>query len=195
MEHNNLQEMLQSFMQQQQQMIQQTLHQNAQVARQEMQQEIQKINQGLLGRFEHVDQRVDALIEEKQKSDQKVETVLEDINARLETMEARTAILEGEKELTDQQDRAITHPSASRERKTIFMKEVEETTHLAERRQVVVQMPTPSHSHIFLNSMDLADYAQFVTKWFDWQVKYGVRLEPALIVSQSIRNLLNNFAS
>ena len=76
MEHNNLQEMLQSFMQQQQQMIQQTLHQNAQVARQEMQQEIQKINQGLLGRFEHVDQRVDALIEEKQKSDQKVERTI-----------------------------------------------------------------------------------------------------------------------
>ena len=194
MDPTNIQDILPAFMQQIRQETQENnerLTKETQDNNDRLTREIKEINQKMDVRFQEIlnaiGQQLNSITEH---TDKKMEQFHNDITERLDTLEARTAILEGEKELTDQQDRAITHPSASRERKTIFMKEVEETTHLAERRQVVVQMPTPSHSHIFLNSMDLADYAQFVTKWFDWQVKYGVRLEPALIVSQSIRNLL-----
>lgn len=75
-------------------------------------------------------------------------------------------------------------------RKSMFQRNVEETSELSERHQIVVQRATPSHSHIFLSSTDLAEYAQFVTKWFDWEIQHGIKLEPALIVSKNVRNQL-----
>ena len=67
---------------------------------------------------------------------------------------------------------------------------MEETTSLAERRQVVVQMPTPNYSYIFLESTDLSDYCRFVNQWFDYEIKYGIKLEPTQIVSNKVRSLL-----
>jgi hypothetical protein len=79
-------------------------------------------------------------------------------------------------------------PKSSDNRKSMFQKNVDETVTLAERHSVVVQRQTPSHSHIFLSSTDLAEYAQFVNRWFDWEIQHGIKLEPALIVSKNVRN-------
>ena len=76
------------------------------------------------------------------------------------------------------------------DRKTMFQRKVEETSKLAERHAVVVQRQTPNHSDIFLNSTDLSEYANFVNKWFDWEIRHGIKLEPALIVSKNVRNQL-----
>lgn len=80
--------------------------------------------------------------------------------------------------------------SGATSRKTMFERKIEETSKLAERHTVVVQRQTPNHSDIFLNSTDLAEYATFVNKWFDWEIRHGIKLEPALIVSKNVRNQL-----
>lgn len=83
-----------------------------------------------------------------------------------------------------------TMPAQRPARKSIFQKNIEETSVLAERHSVVIQRQTPNHSHIYLTSTDLAEYAQFVNKWFDWEIQHGIKLEPALIVSRNVRNQL-----
>ena len=75
-------------------------------------------------------------------------------------------------------------------RKSVFLKTVERTTAMAERRHVVMQMPTPSFSHIRLESTDLSEYCQFVNKWFDYEVKHRIKLSPTSIISDRIKNLL-----
>jgi hypothetical protein len=75
-------------------------------------------------------------------------------------------------------------------RKSMFQKKVEEASALADRHTVVIQRPTPSHSHIYLQSTELGEYANFVNKWFDWEIQHGIKLEPALIVARSVRNQL-----
>jgi hypothetical protein len=79
-------------------------------------------------------------------------------------------------------------PKIPKPRKSMFQRNIDETVNLAERHDVVIQRQTPSHSHIFLSSTDLAEYAQFVNKWFDWEIQHGIKLEPALIVSRNVRN-------
>lgn len=73
-------------------------------------------------------------------------------------------------------------------RMSMFQRNVEETSTLAGRHEVIIQRQTPSHSHIYLTSTDLAEYAQFVNRWFDWEIQHGIKLEPALIVSRNVRN-------
>jgi hypothetical protein len=70
----------------------------------------------------------------------------------------------------------------------MFQRNIDETATLAERHEVIIQRQTPSHSHIYLTSTDLAEYAQFVNRWFDWEIQHGIKLEPALIVSKNVRN-------
>lgn len=79
---------------------------------------------------------------------------------------------------------------STKARKSMFQRNIDETATLAERHEVIVQRQTPSHSHIYLNSTDLAEYAKFVNKWFDWEIQHGIKLEPALIVSRNVRNLI-----
>jgi hypothetical protein len=75
-------------------------------------------------------------------------------------------------------------------KKSMFQRNVDETSTLSERHTVVVQRQTPNHSHIYLQSTDLGEYAQFVNKWFDWEIQHGIKLEPALIVARNVRNQL-----
>lgn len=86
--------------------------------------------------------------------------------------------------------RETDYKERSDNRKSMFQRNVDETATLAERHAVIVQRQTPSHAHVFLSSTDLSEYAQFVNKWFDWEIQHGIKLEPALIVSKNVRNQL-----
>ena len=93
--------------------------------------------------------------------------------------------------MPDTSDSEKINPDGGKsKRKSVFLKTVERTTAMAERRHVVMQMPTPSFSHIRLESTDLSEYCQFVNKWFDYEVKHGIKLSPTSIISDRIRNLL-----
>ena len=141
-----------------------------------------------------------------------MESRLTNIDDRLNVFEekqnvndSRLSILEGEDELdnnvdnsTNQEEKGtnsnppetISKMVKDNKRKTAFMKAVSQTTALAERRQVVVQMATPSHSKVWLSSTELSEYCRFVNNWFDWEIKHGIKLEPTLIIADHVRTTL-----
>lgn len=130
-----------------------------------------------------------------------LERKLETHEQILHEMQPRLSILfeerddkdcEDDKDSQEEHDSDVTQDAKRNpeSRKTMFQRKVEETCKLAERHTVVVQRQTPNHSDIFLNSTDLAEYANFVNKWFDWEIRHGIKLEPALIVSKNVRNQL-----
>ena len=141
-----------------------------------------------------------------------MESRLTNIDDRLKVFEekqnvndSRLSILEGEDELDNNVDNStnqetkgtnsnppetISKMVKDNKRKTAFMKAVSQTTALAERRQVVVQMATPSHSKVWLSSTELSEYCRFVNNWFDWEIKHGIKLEPTLIIADHVRTTL-----
>ena len=158
---------------------------------------------------------ITALLQQILSRTENMEIRLLNIEDRLDAFEekqnvndSRLSILEGEDELnTDEktptsnekkeEDRNdfIPDPKAfssdkDNKRKSAFMKAVSQTTALAERRQVVVQMATPSHSKVWLSSTELSEYCRFVNNWFDWEIKHGIKLEPTLIIADHVRTTL-----
>jgi hypothetical protein len=79
---------------------------------------------------------------------------------------------------------------SSKPRKTMFMQEVKTVSEMSRRHNVVMNMPSPDFSHIFLKSTELSEYASFVIKWFDFETRHGIKLEPAKIISKKVRDLL-----
>jgi hypothetical protein len=110
---------------------------------------------------------------------------------QLNSIDARMSLMEAEKLLDDEElSKQDVKPVKAGRRSTIFMRDVEDNAHSAERRQVVMNMPTPDWKHIYLSSTSLGDYARFVIKWFEFEEKNGIKLEPAQIVSKDVRNIL-----
>ena len=139
----------------------------------------------MLAKFESIDERL-----------ANHEGMLHEIQPRLSILyddkEDNTAE-DNKNSLRDSPDSSVNQKDMDKRknsRMTMFQRNVEETTKLSERHAVIVQRPTPSHEHIKLTSTDLAEYAQFVNKWFDWEIKHGIKLEPALIVAEHVRNQL-----
>jgi hypothetical protein len=118
-----------------------------------------------------------------------------DTSAQFQHLDSQFGILVGEMELEKQEaaDKFSPVNSASRnssQRKSMFQRELKTATELGERRNVVMNMQSPDFKHIFLNTTDLADYADFLIKWFDFEARYGIKLEPSQIISKKVRNLL-----
>ena len=159
--------------------------------------EITALLQQILSRTESMEARL-LYIEER----------LDSFEEKQNTNDSRLSILEGEDQLnvnekasTDNEKKEDDHndppqvPKAPKsdkddKRKSAFMKAVSQTTALAERRQVVVQMATPSHSKVWLSSTELSEYCRFVNNWFDWEIKHGIKLEPTLIIADHVRTTL-----
>ena len=129
---------------------------------------------------------------------ERILAALEKINERLDVMEeqdrglsSRLSILEGEK-ILDQDDgsKCEDRMNAKDRRSTRFNKLVAENKVLANRHQVQVIKEPPSHRHIFLKTTKLQDYVKFVNDWMDYGIRHGINLEPAQIVSSTIRQRL-----
>jgi hypothetical protein len=65
----------------------------------------------------------------------------------------------------------------------------EESTNNA-GRQVVVNITPPDFKHIFLNSLELPEYAKFLVQWIDYELKSNIKLSPVQVISRSVRNQL-----
>ena len=67
---------------------------------------------------------------------------------------------------------------------------VAESKVLSNRHAVQVIKEPPSHKHIYLTSTELSQYVKFVNDWIDYGLRHGISLEPAQIVSRTIRQRL-----
>ena len=105
-------------------------------------------------------------------------------------LDSRLSLSEGTAALDNLDLAAESKKSDQTRRETVFMREIAENNSLADRRQIVVNMPPPPHNHIYLRSMQLHDFIKFVLDWFEYQSSHGIRLEPSTIISASIRNTL-----
>jgi hypothetical protein len=136
--------------------------------------------------------------EEQTNMNEKILAALERISTRMDVIEGQTretssriSILEGERTL-DQEDvsKREDNPNTKERRSTRFNKLVAENKVLSNRHQVQVIKEPPSHRHIYLKSTKLQDYVKFVNDWMDYGIRHGINLEPAQIVSNTIRQRL-----
>ena len=74
-------------------------------------------------------------------------------------------------------------------RKSQFIRSIEENTKLA-KTVVRVNRDLPSHSHIYLKSLELTDYVQFVQNWFRYQAKHNISLEVNQVVHENVKQVL-----
>ena len=129
---------------------------------------------------------------------QEMDTKLSNTVHRMERIEnennefhGRMSILEGAEELDQKEEGSeVSNESAIARRKTKFQRMVADNKSLANRHQVQVVKEPPSYKHIYLKSTELSEYVKFVNDWMDYGMRHGIALEPAQIVSRTIRQRL-----
>ena len=110
---------------------------------------------------------------------------------RFASLEAELRMLQGSKIMDEESSLPSDKGHKDDGRRTsMFLRDVEKSVHVEERRQVVMNMPTPDHKHVFLNSTNLGEYARFMIKWNDFEQKNGIILDVAQIISRDVKNIL-----
>ena len=140
----------------------------------------------------------DDKMDEETHVNERILAALERINTRMDIIEGQTretasriSILEGERTLDkEDEEKRESNPHIKERRSTRFNKLVAENKTLSNRHQVQVIKEPPSHRHIYLKSTKLQDYVKFVNDWMDYGIRHGINLEPAQIVSSTIRQRL-----
>ena len=135
-----------------------------------------------------------------------IEEKCDDNSRRMDSLDSRIDSLDSRLSIGDMEELAQTQrdvdasvsgeakPVSSRKdadkRKSVFMREAQQSDDREVRKQVVIHIEPPSAKHIYLDSMDLSSFTKFIIQWFEYEQINGLRLKPVQIISRRIRNLV-----